>query len=373
MMIVAAVDSFKGCLDSLTVGNACREGILSVMPDAEVRVVAVADGGEGTVAAVMQSVSGRIKSCRAAGPLGEPVTASYGISANGSWAIMEMAQAAGLTLVPKGRCKPMLANTFGCGEMILDALDEGCRKIYMGLGGSATTDAGMGMLSALGVIFKNKKGYSLHPSGESLMEIDSVDFSDIDPRLREVEFRALSDVENPLFGPEGAAYVFAAQKGASADEIEKLDSGLRKYAGVLNIAIGRDIAHLAGAGAAGGLGAAFLALGSTIQSGVETVLDLIGFEKIIADAQLVITGEGRMDMQTLMGKTPYGIMKRAQRAGIPTVGICGKVEAEAIDRLQAAGFRAIYPVNAGQSPEQYMLPAVARANISRAAGIIALG
>lgn len=373
MKIVAAIDSFKGCMDSLTAGEACREGILSIVPDADVRVVAVADGGEGTVAAVMHSMQGSIRECLVKGPLGATVAAHYGISADGSWAIMEMAQAAGLTLLPGEKRNPMLANTFGCGEMILDAVARGCRKIYMGLGGSATTDGGMGMLAALGVKFMDKDGRMLQPSGRSLLKIESIDFSGIDSRLGDVELITLSDVENPLYGHEGAAYVFASQKGASDEEIELLDRGLRRYADALKESIGRDIAHTAGAGAAGGLGTAFLALGSAILPGVETVLDLIGFEEIIAGAQLVITGEGRMDRQTLMGKAPYGIMQRAKQAGIPTAGICGSLDKGALDTLVSAGFRAIYPVSEGQPPEQYMRPAVARANIARTAASILEG
>lgn len=353
-------------------GNACREGILSVCPDADVRVVAIADGGEGTVAAVMQSVAGSIKGCSVKGPLGDSVTAHYGIPAEGTWAIMEMAQAAGLTLVAADKRNPMLANSFGAGEMILDAMDEGCRKIYMGLGGSATTDGGMGMLTALGAKFMDKDGKLLQPSGKALQEIESVDFSGIDPRLSNVELIALSDVQNPLYGPEGAAHVFAAQKGATPEEIDLLDQGLRHYAEALKQSIGRNIAHAAGAGAAGGLGAAFLALGCEIESGVEAVLRLMDFDEIMSGAQLVITGEGRMDLQTLMGKGPYGIMQRAARAGIPAVGICGCMDNGAHGALLSAGFSAIYPVSEGQKPEQYMRPEIARANIARTCANIAM-
>ena len=344
--IIIACDSFKGSLGSEEVGVAASEGIRMADDTVEMRVVAVADGGEGTVDALVRGLDGHYVSCTVGGPLGDPVGARYGISGDGNTAIMEMAQASGLTLIPECRRNPLYTSTFGTGQMIADALGRGCTTILMGIGGSATNDGGMGLLSALGVRFFDKGGSELTPCGESLEKIAAIDLSGMDSRARTATFRIACDVDNPLYGPDGAACVFGPQKGADAEAVERLDRGLRNYARIVEKTTGRDVAAMPGAGAAGGLGACFAAFfRSTLESGIELMLNAIRFDEIIGGADLIITGEGRLDTQTVHGKTPYGVLCAGRRQGIPVVAIGGAVTAYA--ELAAAGFRAVFPVVPG--------------------------
>lgn len=367
MKIVVACDSFKGSLSSRAVGDACARGISS---RCEVTVVPVADGGEGTVEAMAGAMSGRIVSCTVHGPLGEPAEAHYAVSGDGKTAVMEMAEASGLTLIAPEHRNPLDTTTYGTGEMIRDALDRGCRTIVMGIGGSATNDGGMGMLAALGATFYDDDARDLEPKGMSLGRVERIDFSELDKRLAQTRFLVACDVDNPLYGPRGAAYVFAPQKGASPEIVELLDQGLKVYAGALAEAVGRDVSGMPGAGAAGGLGAAFAAvLNAELKPGIDLVLDLIRFDELIAGADLVITGEGRIDAQTLMGKTPQGVLQRARAQGIPVVAIGGAVSDA--QRMTDAGFAAVLPVVSGPCTlKEAMEPAVADANVARTAAQI---
>ncbi len=344
--IVIACDSFKGSLSSGDVGTAAAEGIHRVDPSVETRIVAVADGGEGTVQALVSGLEGTYISCQVRGPLDDTVDATYGISGDGHTAIMEMAQASGLTLIPESRRNPLYTSTYGTGQMIKDALDRGCTTILMGIGGSATNDGGMGLLEALGVRFLNVRGTELKPCGKSLGEIHSIDLSGMDRRARDAEFMIACDVDNPLFGPDGAAYVFAPQKGADEAAVKHLDEGLRNYARVIQQTIGRDVSSMPGAGAAGGLGACFAAFfNATLKPGIELMLDAIHFDDIIAGADMIITGEGQLDSQTVHGKTPYGVLQHGLRRHIPVVAIGGAVST--YRTLTNAGFRAVFPIVSG--------------------------
>lgn len=361
--IIIACDSFKGSLGSEEVGVAASEGVRMADDTVETRVVAVADGGEGTVDALVRGLDGHYVSCTVGGPLGDPVGARYGISGDGNTAIMEMAQASGLTLIPECRRNPLYTSTFGTGQMIADALGRGCTTILMGIGGSATNDGGMGLLSALGVRFIDEGGSELTPCGESLEKIAAIDLSGMDSRARTATFRIACDVDNPLYGPDGAACVFGPQKGADAEAVERLDRGLRNYARIVEKTTGRDVAAMPGAGAAGGLGVCFAAFfRSTLKPGIELMLNAIRFDEIIAGADLIITGEGRLDTQTVHGKTPYGVLCAGRRQGIPVVAIGGAVTAYA--ELAAAGFRAVFPIVPGPCTlAEAMDAATARRNV----------
>lgn len=297
--------------------------------------------------------------------MGTSVEARYGISGDGTTAIIEMAQASGLPLVSPSLRDPMKATSRGTGEMIADALLRGCTTILMGIGGSATNDGGSGMLGALGVRFLDGKGQFLKPCGAALEHIAAIDMAGLMPQARTARFIVACDVDNPLYGPSGAAYVFAPQKGATPEMVETLDRGLRNYADAVLKATGRNVAAMAGAGAAGGLGAAFAAfLEAELTPGIDMLLDAIHFDDIIRDADLVITGEGRLDSQTVMGKAPAGVLKAAQRYGIPVIAIGGGVTDA--DTLTDAGFTAVFPVVGGPvSLSAAMNPATARSNISR--------
>lgn len=373
MKIIAALDSFKGSLTSLEAGEACAAGIRSVLPSAEVRVVPVADGGEGTVEALTAALKGRFQECVVRGPLGEPVTAVYGISADGKTAVMEMSQASGLTLVPEKERNPLRTSTYGTGEMIVDAFRRGCRHIIMGIGGSATVDGGTGMMSALGVRFLDANVSEVEGCGGNLDRIMSIDAGGLDEALHGCRFSVACDVSNPLTGENGAARIFGPQKGASPLMVEELEKGMCNYARVLNTYAGRDVASLPGAGAAGGVGAAMTAfLGAGLLPGAELMLDAIEFDRIIAGADLIITGEGRLDGQTLMGKIPYGILRAGMVQSIPVIAVGGRVENR--DALMKAGFAGVYSVTPeGMSIEEAMIPEVAKANVARAcAEIVAL-
>lgn len=367
MKIVIACDSFKGSLTSTEVGEACADGIKSVAPQAETFVVAVGDGGEGTVDALVAGLDGRFVTCEVHGPLGDPVTARYGISGDGRTAIIEMAQASGLPLIPQEKRNPLLTSTFGTGEMIADALRRGCTTVLTGIGGSATNDGGTGMLAALGVKFYDSADKELTPCGGNLECIARIDVSGLMPEARRAQFIVACDVDNPLYGPRGAAYVFAPQKGADPAMVERLDSGLRVYADTVVRSVGRDVAMMPGAGAAGGLGAAFAAfLNASLKPGIEMMLNAISFDETIKGADLVITGEGRLDSQTVMGKTPAGVLNAASRQHIPVVAIGGGVTDS--ETLLNAGFAAVLPIVPGPvSLSEAMEADNARRNVSRTA------
>lgn len=370
MKIIIASDSFKGSLSSLEAGNAAAGGIKSVLPSADVEVIPVADGGEGTVEAVVRGLGGKTVSVTVTGPSGSPAEAVYGLC--GGTAVIEMASASGLLLVPEGCRDPWSATSYGTGELIRDALLRGCRRILAGIGGSATNDGGIGMLRALGYRFLDRNGMETGFGGGDAAEVREIDASGVLPELKEAEFIVACDVSNPLTGPNGASRVFGPQKGAGPAMAEALDAGLASFARLVAGTTGEDLSDFPGAGAAGGLGFAFLAfLGARLGSGIGMVLDAVGFDRRIEDASLVITGEGRLDRQTCMGKAPYGVLQRSKAKGIPVAAIGGTVDPDAVSVLRAAGFSAVIPVTeASMDLHEAMRPEVAARNIARAMGLV---
>ena len=365
MKIVIASDSFKGSLASMEVARSVEMGILDVFPSCDVVKVAVADGGEGTMDALCQSLGGRFIRIPVDDPIGRTINASYVILEDGNTAVLEMSSASGLTLLTPAERNPMLTSTYGTGQLIDDAIGRGCRRFLVGIGGSATNDAGMGMLTALGYRFLDAEGNELPRAGASLSKVCGIDCSGVSQAVRDSEFIVACDVDSPLYGPDGAAYVFAPQKGADPDMVKALDDGLRHYADVVasgEASIMKDAASMPGAGAAGGLGYAFVAFfGARLQLGVDMVLDAVGFDSIIEGADLVITGEGRIDAQTLTGKTPCGVLQRASRQNIPVIALAGSV---ALD--DSSGFTAIRQITPPDMQlSEAMLPAVASANLRR--------
>ena len=369
--VIVACDSFKGSLTSKEAGEACCKGILDVCPEAEVSVISVADGGEGTTEALAEALDASRIECMVSDPLGRPVAAHYILSRDGHTAVMEMAAASGLGLVPATERNPLNTDSRGTGEMILDAAHRGATEIVMGIGGSATVDGGMGMLAALGVNFYDADGNRLeHFGGATLEKVDRIDLTDLDPLVGKLKISVICDVDNPLCGENGAARIFGPQKGADPLTVERLESGMMHYADAIERYAGFGVRDIPGGGAAGGMGMALTSLlGASLKSGIDVVLDLIDFDRRIAGASLVITGEGRLDSQTLHGKTPFGIMLRARRQGIPTVAVGGSVESS--KELTAAGFAAVLPIiPAPCTLEEAMRPATARANLRRTAATI---
>ena len=363
--IVVASDSFKGSLKSLEVADSVQKAVREVFPGCDVVKVNVADGGEGTMDALQQTLGGTRVNLTVSDPLGRPVDAYYVILEDGVTAVLEMSAASGLPLLTPEERNPSRTSTYGTGELIRDALDKGCTRFLVGIGGSATNDAGMGMLNALGYRFLDADGAVLEPVGGSLGLVESI----LSPQCGtspNASFTVACDVKAPLYGPEGAAYVFAPQKGADTQMVQSLDAGLRHFAEVAAQVTGSDFSRMQGAGAAGGLGYAFKEfLNASLERGVEMVLDAIGFDEIIAGADLVITGEGRVDSQTLTGKTPFGVAQRAIRQGIPVVAIGGSV---AIDPQQAreAGFKdALQVTPEGMPLSEAMKQDVAAENVYR--------
>ena len=362
--VVIASDSFKGSLTSLEVAQSVAKAVKESHPLCEVVEVNVADGGEGTMDALQHTLGGRKVTLDVSGPLGRPVNASYVILDDGNTAVLEMSAASGLTLLTPEERNPSKTSTVGTGELICDALDKGCRKFLVGIGGSATNDAGMGMMYALGFRFKDASAVELPPVGGSMIKVASIDMTGRHPGLSEAHFVVACDVKAPLYGPEGAAYVFGPQKGADKDMVEALDMGLRHFAEVSAAATGYDFSSLDGSGAAGGLGFAFRQFfAARLERGVEMVLDAIHFDELLKGADLVITGEGRVDSQTLTGKTPFGVAQRALRQGIPVVAIGGSVTLDH-EQAQSAGFKDVVQITpAGMPLEEAMKPEVAAENI----------
>lgn len=359
--VVVASDSFKECLTSLQVADGVEAGIRSVIPGCQVVKVAVADGGEGTVDAILQTLGGQRVAVMVEDPVGRQIKVEYALLDDGLTAAMEMASASGLALLSPEERNPMKTSTYGFGQMISDALSRGCRRFLIGIGGSATNDGGVGMLTALGWRFYDSDDVPLSGYGEDLKRISRIDDSNVCPHISDSEFIIACDVESPLFGPSGAAYVYGPQKGADPNMVEELDSGLKNLADVMNRDLGYDVSDMPGAGAAGGLGGAFLAfMGAVLRKGAEMVLDAVGFDDIIGDADLVVTGEGRLDMQTLNGKLPYAVARRASLRGIPVLAVCGKAD---VDELP--GFMKIIQVTPDSMPlSEAMRPATAYSNIA---------
>lgn len=341
--IVVASDSFKGSITSSEVAECAALAIHKVFPECEVVKIPVGDGGEGTVETLITAMHGKMVDCIVHDPLMRPIEVTYGISGDEKTAVIEMATASGLTLVPPAERNPLLTTTYGTGEMIKDALNLGCRNFLLGIGGSATNDAGTGMLQALGFRFLDKDGEVLGLGGEMLSRICSIDDSDVLPSLRETSFTVACDVNNPFYGEKGAAYVFARQKGADDTMIRLLDDGLRNFATVIKKTGREEIDEIPGAGAAGGLGGGCVAfLKAKLKPGIEMVLDTLHFEERIQGADLIITGEGKLDKQTCMGKTPFGVLQAAQKQNIPVIVLGGSVEET--EALIKAGFLAVLPL-----------------------------
>ena len=344
MKVVIAPDSYKGCLSALEVAKAMERGVLSVFSSAEVRKIPIADGGEGTVAALVTATNGQFRQTEVTDPLGNKIIAQWGILGDRRTAVIEMAAASGLPLVPKEKRDPRFTTTFGTGELIQAALAEGLPKIIIGIGGSATNDGGTGMARALGVRFLNAAGQEVAAGGGSLAEICQIDTTGLDLRLKNTEIVVACDVDNPLCGTRGASAVFGPQKGATPEMVQQLDAGLAKYASCARQATGRDVAEKAGAGAAGGLGAGLMFFTpAQLKPGVEIVLDAVGFSDIVRDADLVITGEGRTDFQTAFGKAPVGVAKVAKTHGVPVFCISGGL-GEVADDVLAQGIDAVMSI-----------------------------
>lgn len=326
MKVVIAPDSFKESLSALEACHAIEKGWRHVHPEAEIVHVPMADGGEGTVQSLVDATGGRVIEREVTGPLGAPVTAFYGLLGDGKTAVIEMAAASGLAVVPPAQRNPLATTTRGTGELIQSALDEGVTTIILGLGGSATNDGGAGMAQALGVRLLDANGTDIGHGGGQLHRIARIDVSGADPRLKGVAFVAACDVDNPLTGERGASAVFGPQKGAGPDMVRELDSNLAHYAAKIKDCLGRDVAGIPGAGAAGGLGAGVLAfLDAELKRGVDIVIEATGLASHMKDADLVITGEGRIDSQTIYGKTPMGVANTAKRYGVPVIGIAGSL------------------------------------------------
>ncbi|MBY5991033.1 glycerate kinase [Ferrimonas balearica] len=326
MKIVVAPDSYKESLSALEVATEIEAGLKQALPQAQVVKVPVADGGEGTVQAMVDATGGRYEQRTVTGPLGQPVEARFALLGDGQTAVVEMAEASGLHLVAPEDRDPRITTTYGTGELIRAALELGVTHLILGLGGSATNDGGAGMAQALGAELFDAEGQPLARGGAALAQLARIDTRHLDPRLGQLTVEVACDVDNPLCGPKGASAVFGPQKGASDAVVAELDAALAHYAECLEAQLGQSVAHQAGAGAAGGMGAAALAfLGATLRPGIDIVLDTVGLEAHLAGADLVITGEGRIDSQTIHGKTPMGVAKRAKAHGIPVVGLAGSV------------------------------------------------
>ncbi|MEW2514324.1 glycerate kinase [Streptomyces sp. NPDC046870] len=341
--VLIAADKFKGSLTAVQVAERVTAGLRRVVPDLQVEALPVADGGDGTVDAAVAAGFER-REVRVAGPLGDEVTAAFAL--RGGTAVVEMAEASGLQRLPAGVFAPLTASTYGSGELLRAALDAGARTIVFGVGGSATTDGGAGMLSALGARFLTEEGEPVPPGGGGLAGLARADLSGLDPRLSSVELVLASDVDNPLTGPQGAPAVYGPQKGASPDDVATLDAALAHFAKVLEAETGPRAAGYAaapGAGAAGGIGYGALLLGARFRPGIEVMLDVLGFAPALERASLVITGEGSLDEQTLHGKAPAGVAAAARAAGKEVVAVCGRL-ALPTEALLRAGIARAYPL-----------------------------
>ncbi|MCQ2549941.1 MAG: glycerate kinase [Lachnospiraceae bacterium] len=344
MKVVIAIDSLKGSLSSLEAGEAIHAGIERVFPKAQVIVRPLADGGEGTVEALTLGLSGKLEKVIVSDPLGRPVEAVYGILPNGKTAIIEMSAAAGITLVKEAERNPLHTTTYGVGEMIRHGVEKGCRSFLVGIGGSATNDGGVGMLQALGFGFLNEQGKQISFGAKGLANLKKITTDQVIPQLQECSFKIACDVTNPLCGKKGASAVYGPQKGATLEMVEKMDHWLSAYAALAEKTFGKGYSQFPGTGAAGGLGFAFLTFtNAVLQSGVQIVLEETRLEKDIKDADLVITGEGRLDSQTIMGKAPIGVAKLAKKYDKKVIAFSGCVTEDAA-LCNQHGIDAFFPI-----------------------------
>ncbi|MBR2376598.1 MAG: glycerate kinase [Clostridia bacterium] len=351
MKVVVAIDSFKGSLSSFEVGTAVKNGILKVYNDASVIVLPIADGGEGTVDALTKSLNGKLKTVTVTNPLGDKIKATYGIIHENT-AVIEMSSAGGITLIPKENLNPLKATTYGVGEMIKDAVTNGVTNFIIGIGGSATNDGGVGMLQALGFKFLDNNGNSIPFGAGGLKNLTTIDDSEVIPQLKNCTFNVACDVKNPLCGERGCSRVFSPQKGAKPNDIDIMDGYLLNYANLTKKLYPNSNKDLEGAGAAGGLGFAFSSyLNAKLTSGINLILDTINFESIIKGADVVVTGEGRMDKQSAMGKTPFGIATRAKKYNIPVIALVGSASSDS-NYLNELGIDGIFPIVRGATSLQ---------------------
>lgn len=366
MTITLAFDSFKGSLRSDEVADAFEDGLRTSLPDCTILKANIADGGEGTMDALTSKLDATNISMATTDPLDRPISAQYSIIANSSTAIIELAVASGLTLLQNEERNPMLTSTYGTGLLIADALKRGCRKIILGIGGSATNDGGTGILDALGFRFLDTNGNRLRGCGESLAKIHTIDTTQVMQEVREATFILACDVTNPLYGPNGAAHVFAKQKGGTPDMIHSLDKGLHRFAEIIGYQTNNQIYSIPGSGAAGGVGGGLVGmLNARLERGIEVIFDIIGFEKMVRESDYVVTGEGKIDRQTLMGKAPSGVLQIATRHGVPTIAIGGDVEW--CEELKQSGFHTIVNINTDNIPlKTAMQHDVAIENVRRA-------
>ena len=356
MKVVIAPDSFKESMSAERVALAIAEGWREVFAEADIRLCPMADGGEGTVEAVLSATGGERREQQVCGPLGTPVTAHWGWLPDERQAVIEMAAASGLHWVAAEQRDARITTTYGTGELVLAALDAGARRIILGIGGSATNDGGAGLLEALGARLLNEEGQPIGRGGAALTDLQRIELAGLDTRLAATEIIIAADVDNPLCGPHGASHVFGPQKGASADQVEQLDHALSHFADVMAAALGQDYRDVPGVGAAGGLGfAARAVLGARFRPGIELVAELSGLAEAVQGADLVITGEGRLDGQSLHGKTPVGVARIARAAGVPVIALAGSL-GEGYQRLYEAGIDAAFSLVPGPlSLEQAML------------------
>ena len=344
MKVVTAIDSFKGSMTSMEAGFAAAEGIHRVDADAEVQVRPLADGGEGTVEALVAGMNGKTEHVKVTGPLGEPVICEYGIIESTKTAVIEMAGAAGITQVPDEKRNPLYTTTYGVGEVIKDAIEKGCRRFIVGIGGSATNDGGVGMLQALGFGFLDKNGNQIRFGAKGLEDLESITTDHVLPELKECTFRIACDVSNPLCGEQGCSAIYGPQKGATSTMILQMDKWLAYYAALAREQFPHADAKYPGAGAAGGIGFAFLTFcNATLESGIKIILEETHLEKYIRDADVVITGEGRLDGQTVMGKAPIGVARIAKKYEKPVLAFSGCVVKEAV-ACNAEGIDAFFPI-----------------------------
>ncbi|CAM3423984.1 glycerate kinase [Parendozoicomonas haliclonae] len=372
MKIVIAPDSFKECLTAAQVAQCIEDGLRQTLPpDCEYIQVPVADGGEGTLQALVDATSGHIKQTVVTGPLDTQVHAQFGLLGDGETAVIEMAQASGLELVPVDQRNPLTATSYGTGELIKAAMDLGISRFIVAIGGSATNDGGAGMMMALGVRFLDHLGNDLPFGGESLSRLDRIDLSGLDTRLKHSSFVVACDVNNPLTGALGASSVFGPQKGATPDMVETLDAALSQYANIITRDIGKSVEQLPGAGAAGGMGAALLAfMGAELKPGIELVMEATALAEKIKGASLVITGEGRIDGQTAQGKTPVGVARIAKQENIPVIALAGAV-GDGVEAVYEQGIDALFPVVHGAVPLEQAL-AKGGENLTRTARNLAV-
>lgn len=347
MKIVIAPDSFKESLSSPEVADEIAAGFREIFPQAELIKLPIADGGEGTVKALIAATNGQLQTAIVSGPLQQPVEALYGVCGDNETAVIEMAAASGLDLVPEKLRNPLKTTSLGTGELIKQALDKGYRKFIIGIGGSATNDAGAGMLQALGAKLIDNNGREIALGGAALKHLEKIDISGLDPRICSCHIDVACDVDNPLTGPKGASAIFGPQKGATPAIVEELDGYLHKFAMLIRRDLEKDVENVPGAGAAGGMGAAMLAfLGARLKPGISIVMDQVGLEKLLINADLVITGEGRIDEQTAFGKVPAGVAHVASKFNVPTIALAGSLGPGA-EELYRHGIKALFSIVTG--------------------------